>query len=226
VVRARACIRLAVDQLEQRFRDLGGGRRATGDPEIDREDVLDRPEDLVGVTEDVAAQGTVAERCDAPWLGHRSVGGEERLMHARGHRARDKQEVCVPRRGENSHQRRQEPHERPHGDVDLKVVALDTLGLLLFFIPGVIAFAVDFTTGAIYLPPEQKFGGKASPAQDQQLVTVQVPQKELTNERIEQVASRHTGHDVHLVAGEYQTAPLTKLEDFWTTRKQLVEKYL
>ena len=115
---------------------------------------------------------------------------------------------------------------QPHGDVDLKVVALDTLGLLLFFIPGVIAFAVDFTTGAIYLPPEQKFGGKASPAQDQQLVTVQVPQKELTNERIEQVASRHTGHDVHLVAGEYQTAPLTKLEDFWTTRKQLVEKYL
>jgi hypothetical protein len=26
--------------------------------------------------------------------------------------------------------------------------------LLLFFIPGVIAFVVDFSTGAIYLPPE------------------------------------------------------------------------
>jgi len=32
------------------------------------------------------------------------------------------------------------------------VVALDAIGLLFFFVPGVIAFAVDFVTGAIYLP--------------------------------------------------------------------------
>ena len=48
---------------------------------------------------------------------------------------------------------------QPHGrDIDWKVVALDGLGLILFFIPGVVAFAVDFYTGAIYLPePEQAF---------------------------------------------------------------------
>src|SRR3954452_24581259 len=69
---------------------------------------------------------------------------------------------------------------RPHGDVDLKVVAMDTLGLLLFFIPGVIAFAVDFTTGAIYLPPSEPYGADARPAQGQRLVAVRVPQKELS----------------------------------------------
>ena len=38
------------------------------------------------------------------------------------------------------------------GYVDGGVVVLDALGLLLFIIPGVIAFAVDFSNGTIYLP--------------------------------------------------------------------------
>src|SRR5262245_22527449 len=48
---------------------------------------------------------------------------------------------------------------RPHGGrIDWKIAALDGLGLILFFIPGVIAFVVDFSTGAIYLPEyEQTF---------------------------------------------------------------------
>jgi hypothetical protein len=44
-----------------------------------------------------------------------------------------------------------QPHSR---DIDWKIAALDGLGLLLFFVPGVVAFVVDFYTGAIYLPPE------------------------------------------------------------------------
>ena len=44
-------------------------------------------------------------------------------------------------------------------DIDWNIAALDGLGLVLFFVPGVVAFAVDFYTGAIYLPagPEQSF---------------------------------------------------------------------
>lgn len=38
------------------------------------------------------------------------------------------------------------------GEIDVGVVALNALGLLFFFVPGVIAFGVDFATGAIYLP--------------------------------------------------------------------------
>jgi hypothetical protein len=44
---------------------------------------------------------------------------------------------------------------QPHShQIDWKIVALNSLGLILFFIPGVIAFVVDFWTGAIYLPCE------------------------------------------------------------------------
>jgi len=49
---------------------------------------------------------------------------------------------------------------RPHSnEIDWKIAALDGLGLLLFFVPGVIAFVVDFSTGAIYLPIEQTYPG-------------------------------------------------------------------
>lgn len=38
------------------------------------------------------------------------------------------------------------------GRLDVGIVVLDAIGLLFFIIPGVIAFAVDFTNGTIYLP--------------------------------------------------------------------------
>jgi len=39
------------------------------------------------------------------------------------------------------------------GKIDPVVVALDAVGLLFYIIPGIIAFGVDFATGAIYLEP-------------------------------------------------------------------------
>lgn len=114
-------------------------------------------------------------------------------------------------------ERRNQP---PGGGLDWGIVALNTVGLLLFFIPGVIAFAVDFTTGAIYLPPNG-YGDVKPPANNEPLVELQVPPKELTPQRLEQVASKHAGRDVRLVRGEFLTAPLTKLADFWPTREKL-----
>lgn len=46
---------------------------------------------------------------------------------------------------------------QPAGKLDIDIVILDAVGLLILLVPGVIAFAVDFSTGAIYLPP----GGKS-----------------------------------------------------------------
>src|SRR5262245_235987 len=114
-------------------------------------------------------------------------------------------------------------YQPPGGRLDWGVVALDGIGLLLFFIPGVIAFAVDFTTGAIYLPPSG-YGDNRSTAKDRPLVAVQVPKEELTNERLEQVASEHTGRDVRLVEGEYETSHLAKLADFWPTWDRLTRR--
>lgn len=38
------------------------------------------------------------------------------------------------------------------GRVDPAIVALNAIGILFYVIPGLIAFGVDFATGAIYLP--------------------------------------------------------------------------
>ncbi|WP_050986112.1 hypothetical protein [Schlesneria paludicola] len=77
---------------------------------------------------------------------------------------------------------------RPHTHhIDWKVAAMDGLGLLLFFVPGVIAFVVDFSTGAIYLPPESIDPGYAPSARaprpivpQPQGATVPVPYEELS----------------------------------------------
>lgn len=44
------------------------------------------------------------------------------------------------------------------GNIDPGIAILDGVGLLLFIIPGVIAFAVDFTTGTIYYPAGRRTG--------------------------------------------------------------------
>lgn len=46
-------------------------------------------------------------------------------------------------------ERQHEPHS---GKLDGNILILDGIGLLFFLIPGLVAFGVDFGTGAIYLP--------------------------------------------------------------------------
>lgn len=38
------------------------------------------------------------------------------------------------------------------GQIDPVIAGLNAIGILFYVIPGLIAFAIDFTTGAIYLP--------------------------------------------------------------------------
>ena len=42
------------------------------------------------------------------------------------------------------------------GRIDPGVAVMDGIGLLLFIIPGLIAFAIDFSTGAIYMPGSRR----------------------------------------------------------------------
>ncbi|CAM5344774.1 Polyribonucleotide nucleotidyltransferase OS=Stutzerimonas stutzeri OX=316 GN=CXK95_05215 PE=4 SV=1 [Stutzerimonas stutzeri] len=41
------------------------------------------------------------------------------------------------------------------GRIDPAITALNAIGLLFYVIPGLIAFGIDFATGAIYLPEGQ-----------------------------------------------------------------------
>lgn len=104
---------------------------------------------------------------------------------------------------------------QPAGPLDWKIVALDGIGLLLFFVPGVIAFAVDFSNGTIYLPPD-RYGRKPSPAENAPLTTVALEAGKPAQQQIELAVSSHVGHHVSLKSGEYETRPLKRLEDFWS----------
>jgi hypothetical protein len=75
--------------------------------------------------------------------------------------------------------------------IDPAVVILDGIGLLFFFLPGVVAFAVDFATGAIYLP-----GGDRASLTDPPLQRFEVGV--LSAAEIERVVSEQTGVPVSL----------------------------
>ncbi|WP_417696561.1 hypothetical protein [Psychromonas sp.] len=84
------------------------------------------------------------------------------------------------------------------GQLDASIVALNAIGLLFFLVPGVIAFAVDFNNGTIYLP-----GGSASNGLDNNnLVKIE---GEVTNEKIQQAIFEHTGKQVDLNDDGIQT---------------------
>jgi hypothetical protein len=100
---------------------------------------------------------------------------------------------------------------QPAGRLDVGVVVLDGLGLLLFLVPGVIAFAVDFATGAIYLPSD---GSTMVPTTGRELRQVRVDPAELTPQRLEAVVHEQTGQTVSLQPGAYRAMPLRKLDDF------------
>ena len=94
---------------------------------------------------------------------------------------------------------------QPPGRIDPKVVALDAVGLLLFFIPGVIAFAVDFNNGTIYLPPESY--GNTEPSKHG-WTPVRTPSKSPTSAEIELIVRQRTGKSVRLLPGRYRATKL------------------
>lgn len=102
---------------------------------------------------------------------------------------------------------------QPAGAIDWKIVALDAVGLIFFFVPGVIAFAVDFTTGAIYLPPEHCTDATER-RDDRELAEFHVPVEQLTPPGIAAAVSARIAEPVLLEPGRYQTYVLTDLEEF------------
>jgi hypothetical protein len=88
-----------------------------------------------------------------------------------------------------------ERHGQASGRIDPAIAILDGVGIILFVIPGLVAFAVDFATGAIYLPSSKN---KRGSSEKNQMLVVRVNPDELTNQRIEAILNRYTGHTVRL----------------------------
>lgn len=105
------------------------------------------------------------------------------------------------------------------GKLDWRIVGLDAAGLLLFFVPGVIAFAVDFHQGTIFLPQ----GHSGLTPEHSDLYAVRIPADELTLERIAETVSVQTNQPVTLQPGGYQSVPLQSVESFWSSRDRLLQ---
>lgn len=128
-------------------------------------------------------------------------------------------------------ERRGQPHSN---QIDWGIAALDGLGLLLFFVPGVVAFVVDFYTGAIYLPLEQcaSYRGqlgtpqgqpRTMPPADPGLVVVSdavefsridYPCEKLDPHSIECAVTAHVGRPVMLLDSDARVSQLSRLDHF------------
>ena len=119
-------------------------------------------------------------------------------------------------------ERRGQPHTH---QIDWKVAALDGLGLVLFFVPGVIAFAVDFYTGAIYLPanhvhhqygandPSGRAGQLAAGGQHE-LQRIELPKQPQNVAEVESLVSTHVGRTIDLNSQEARVSELAQLDEF------------
>lgn len=81
------------------------------------------------------------------------------------------------------------------GKIDPGVAALNGIGLLFFLVPGVIAFAVDFSNGTIYLP------GTAATGDDSDVRVVHTG-KNLTTDQLQALISAEVGEPVDLTQAE------------------------
>ncbi len=101
-------------------------------------------------------------------------------------------------------------------DVDWTVAGMDAVGLVFFFVPGAIAFAVDFYNGTLFYPPGQY--GSLQPAE---LKTVSLPDGERSLRVVEETVSREIGKPVKLEKENYIARKLTSVKEFWGTYKHV-----
>ena len=94
------------------------------------------------------------------------------------------------------------------GRLDAGIVVLDGLGLLLFIIPGVIAYAVDFNNGSIYIPGTSR--GSLDPKDMKQ---VKFDPKHATKASIESIIKKETGYAVKLDQADMQVTRLESIDD-------------
>jgi hypothetical protein len=79
------------------------------------------------------------------------------------------------------------------GRIDPAIAIMDAIGLLFYIIPGLLAFAVDFITGAIYLP-----GGKHAQVDPQLLQQAVKPDGSIDNLRLKSIIEEQTGQQLPL----------------------------
>ena len=94
------------------------------------------------------------------------------------------------------------------GRIDAGVAVMDGLCLLLFIIPGVIAYAVDFSNGTIYLP-----GTARGSLGLKDIKQVKFDPKRSSIASIEKIIKRETGYEVKLYQNNVKISRLKSVDD-------------
>lgn len=98
------------------------------------------------------------------------------------------------------------------GRIDAGVAVMDGIGLLIFFVPGVVAFAVDFATGAIYLP-SRSARLDLSPSNLQNAKVIQTEPTSLNRLEIEALVAQQIGEKIKLTSPETRVARISSDTD-------------
>ena len=102
---------------------------------------------------------------------------------------------------------------QPHGPLDWTVVGLDAIGLLLFFVPGVIAFAVDFSNGTIYLPAQGYGGTSESTGAASRFRAVSLGGPHPSMREVEAAVRRETDVEIRLKRDRFFTKKLASRDE-------------
>jgi hypothetical protein len=97
------------------------------------------------------------------------------------------------------------------GHLDAGIVVLDGIGLLFVLIPGIIAFAVDFSNGTIYLPSHTVVVEHTA-----QLRQIKFDPKHTSLAQLERIIKDQTGCTVHLNADNVRISRLNSKHDMMT----------
>lgn len=106
------------------------------------------------------------------------------------------------------------------GGIDWTVAGMDAIGLVLFLVPGVIAFAVDYHNGSLFLPE-----GSASTNRKRTLRTVKLSGPHPSREEIAAAIQEATGEPVALHEGSFVMRRMETLAEFWSTEQSLLAEY-
>jgi hypothetical protein len=110
-----------------------------------------------------------------------------------------------------------------HGRIDPAIAVLDGVGLLLFVIPGIVAFAVDFSTGTIYMPGSKRASNTST--EIEKVRAIRLDPNEMTISKIEDAVSRQIDYPLNLDQEKVRVlewdrtknieTELIKIAEFW-----------
>ena len=106
------------------------------------------------------------------------------------------------------------------GNIDPGIAIMDGIGLVFFIVPGLVAFAIDFTTGAIYLPAKRN---KSASEGSEGIRVVNTNPHDLSQQKVEEILAEQMGHSVYLNREDLIVSELARPEEFMERYNKLVE---